>query len=41
MDVLITNKDVRKIKTIVHFPMGTSKVYNKISIIYKTKYLLK
>ena len=45
MDVLITNKDVRKVKNIVHiavhFPLGTSKVYDKISIIYKTKYLLK
>ena len=45
MDVLITNKDVRKVKNIVHiavhFPMGTSKICNKISTIYKTKYLLK
>ena len=45
MDVLITNKDVRKVKNIVHigvhFPMGTSKVCTKILIIYKTKYLLK
>ena len=37
----LQNKDVRKLKNIVHiavhdhFPMGTSKVCNKISIMYK------
>ena len=41
MDVLITNKDVRKVKTIVHIAVHFPMVYNKISIIYKTKYLLK
>ena len=41
----LQNKNVRKLKNIVHiavhFPMGTSKVCNKISIRYKIKYLLK
>ena len=40
MDVLITNKDVGKVKNFihiaVHFPMGMSKVCNKISIIYNS-----
>ena len=39
------DKNVRKLKNIVHiavhFPMGTSKVCNKISIMYKIKYVLK
>ena len=41
----LQNKNVRKLENIVHiavhFPMGTSKVCNKISIMYKIKYLLK
>ena len=41
----LQNKNVRKLKNIVHiavhFPMGTSKVCNEISIMYKMKYLLK
>ena len=41
----LQNKNVRKLKNIVyfavHFPMGTSKVCNKISIMYKIKYVLK
>ena len=41
----LQNKNVRNLKNIVHiavhFPMGTSKVCNKILIMYKIKYLLK
>ena len=41
----LKNKNVHNLKNIVHiavhFPMGTSKVCNKISIMYKIKYLLK
>ena len=41
----LKNKNVRNLKNIVHiavhFPMGTSKVCNKISMMYKIKYLLK
>ena len=41
----LQNTTVRKLKNIVHiavhFPMGTSKVRNKISIMYKIKYLLR
>ena len=41
----LQNKNVGKLKNIVHiavhFPMGASKVCNKISIMYKIKYLLK
>ena len=41
----LQNKNVPKLKNIVYiavyFPMGKSKVCNKISIMYKIKYLLK
>ena len=41
----LQNKNVRKLKNIVyiavHFPMGTSEACNKISIMFKIKYLLK
>ena len=41
----LQNKNIRKLKNIVHiavhFPMGTSKVCNKISIMYKIKYVFK
>ena len=41
----LQNKNVRKLKNIVHiavhFPMGTSKVCNKISIMYKIKQSVK
>ena len=41
----LENKNVRKLKNTVHiavhFPIGTSKVCNKMSIMYKIKYLLK
>ena len=43
MDILITNKDVRKVKNIVHiavhFPMGMSKVCNKIILLRQNKRL--
>ena len=40
----LQNKNVRKLKNIihiaVHFPMGTSKVCNEISIMYKIKIIV-
>ena len=41
----LQNKNVHQLKNIghiaVHFPLGTSKVCNKIAMMYKIKYLLK